>query len=85
MDIAGKKAVVWGPLALVIHDCAAEIGFGVVGKPDEAFQGRDYSIELTKLEDSEVPITESQTLYVYYGPCEGESNFLCRSCVCDPE
>jgi hypothetical protein len=35
MDVVGKNAVVWGPLALVNHNCAAKLGFGVVGKPGE--------------------------------------------------
>jgi hypothetical protein len=80
IDVAGHQAVLWGPLALINHDCSSELTFRVVGDPKEAQYGKDYRMEL-RGEEEEFMVVEDEEIYAYYGPCEGESDFVCGTCV----
>jgi len=82
IGIDGKKAILWGPLALVNHDCAAKIGFEFLDGEGEVQEGTDYQWGVKRREEAGKggAVHVGKPVEVYYGPCKDEKDFLCQSC-----
>lgn len=77
-----EQFVVWGPLAFLNHDCNAPLRLcapselGTVPR-----RGKIYQWELERRPNTKRNfLVPEKEIFVYYGPCDGEDDFVCRSC-----
>jgi hypothetical protein len=77
-----EQFVVWGPLALLNHDCKAPLRLCAPSDLGTApRQGKIYRWELERRSNTTRNfLVPGKEVHIYYGPCEGEDDFVCRSC-----
>lgn len=82
IEVDGKVAAFWGPLALVNHDCGAKLEFELLDAEREVREGTDYHWGVKRRDEAGNggSVTVGEPVEVYYGTCLGESDFICRSC-----
>lgn len=81
IEVDGKVAVLWGPLALVNHDCNARLEYQILDAGAQVRQGKSYNWGLHRRGQAKGRVVAyGEPVEVYYGPCEGESDFECRTC-----